>query len=51
MLLLKTSKGEALLRNLQTAYRVANKPWKPWKTLKNPGFCMPLENPEITTHP
>jgi len=23
-------------------YRVANKPWKPWKTLKNP---------EISTHP
>jgi len=28
-----------------TYYRVANKPWTPWKTLKNPGFSLPLEIP------
>ena len=28
---------------LSALYRVANKPCKPWKTLKNPGFSLPLE--------
>ena len=25
------------------SHRVANEPLKPWKTLTNPGFCLPLE--------